>query len=154
MRLAREHKLPGVIIDIIREHHGSSVAQYFYNKALKADQDTKEEDFCYEGPRPASKEAAIVMLADIVEAAVRAMTNPSLAKIEQRVRGLLRDKLYAGQLDACDLTLREIENIGSAFIHHLSGIFHRRVEYPEPQGGKMLDAGYMEQRTRTTLIAK
>ncbi|MBT9135416.1 MAG: Cyclic-di-AMP phosphodiesterase PgpH [Firmicutes bacterium] len=154
VRLAREHKLPGVIIDIIREHHGSSVAQYFYNKALKADQDTKEEDFCYEGPRPASKEAAIVMLADIVEAAVRAMTNPTLAKIEQRVRGLLRDKLYAGQLDACDLTLREIENIGSAFIHHLSGIFHRRVEYPEPQGGKMLDAGYMEQRTRTTLIAK
>lgn len=151
VKLARQHKLPEVIIDILREHHGTSVVQYFYNKAQKADHDTKEDDFRYEGPRPRSKEAAIVMLADVVEAAVRAMTAPTPLKIEQRVRSLLRDKLHAGQLDESELTLRDIDKIGSAFISHLTGIFHRRIEYPEQQGGMMLDAGTMEQRTRPTI---
>jgi len=154
VKLARQHKLPQVIIDIIREHHGTSVVQYFFNKAQKADHDTKEDDFCYEGPRPKSKEAAIVMLADVVEAAVRAMTAPTSLKIEQRVRSLLRDKLHAGQLDASELTLRDIDKIGSAFISHLTGIFHRRIEYPEQQGGIGLDAGFMEQRTRSAVTAQ
>jgi len=154
VRLAGEYKLPGIIVDIVREHHGTSVAHYFFSKALKADPETKEQDFCYEGPKPRSKEAAIVMLADIVEAAVRAMTNPSLGKIEQRVRNLLRDKLHSGQLDSCDLTFRQIEVIGTAFIQHLSGVFHRRVEYPELQGGMVLDAGQLEQRTRGAVVTK
>jgi len=154
VKLARQYKLPQVIVDIIREHHGTSVVQYFYNKAQKADHDTKEDDFCYEGPRPRSKEAAIVMLADVVEAAVRAMTAPTPLKIEQRVRSLLRDKLHAGQLDASELTLRDIDKIGAAFISHLTGIFHRRIEYPEQQGGFGIDAGFMEQRTRSAVPAQ
>jgi len=154
VKLARQYKLPQVIIDIIREHHGTSVVQYFFNKAQKADHDAKEDDFSYEGPRPKSKEAAIVMLADVVEAAVRAMTAPTPLKIEQRVRSLLRDKLHAGQLDASELTLRDIDKIGSAFISHLTGIFHRRIEYPEQQGGIGLDGGFMEQRTRSAVTAQ
>jgi len=154
VKLARQYKLPQVIIDIIREHHGTSVVQYFFNKAQKADHDAKEDDFSYEGPRPKSKEAAIVMLADVVEAAVRAMAAPTPLKIEQRVRSLLRDKLHAGQLDASELTLRDIDKIGSAFISHLTGIFHRRIEYPEQQGGIGLDGGFMEQRTRSAVTAQ
>jgi putative nucleotidyltransferase with HDIG domain len=143
VKLVKEHGLPEIIVDIVREHHGTSLVHYFYNKALN-NGETKEADFAYEGPRPRSKESAIVMLADIVEAAVRSINSPSPSKIEERVRSLIKDKLYEGQLDESDLTLRDLNDIGTAFVRHLSGIFHQRIEYPQPRGGVNQSAGAME----------
>lgn len=146
VKLAREYNVPEVIIDILREHHGTSLVQYFFNKAQELGSDVREEDFVYEGPRPRTRESAIVMLADIVEAAVRSITSPTPAKIEQKVRDLIKEKLYTGQLDESDLTLRDLDKIGTAFVRHLSGIFHHRIEYPEQRGGKPKHASVMEQR--------
>ncbi len=129
VKLAEKHNVPPTIVEIIREHHGTSKVQYFYNRAL-ASGEASEADYTYEGPRPHSKESAIVMLADVVEAAVRAIDGPTATKIAERVRKVIRDKLYEGQLDKSDLTMRDLEAIGDAFIRHLSGIFHQRIEYP------------------------
>lgn len=152
VKLAKEYKVPETIIDIIREHHGTSLVQYFYSKAQEINPDAREEDFVYEGPRPRTRESAIVMLADIVEAAVRSINSPTPAKIEKKVRDLIREKLFTGQLDESDLTLRDLDIIGTAFVRHLSGIFHHRIEYPE-RGGKLNHAGVMEQRPGKTEFA-
>lgn len=149
VRLAKEYQVPETIIDIIREHHGTSLVQYFFSKAQETNPDVLESDFTYEGPRPRSRESAIVMLADIVEAAVRSINSPTPAKIEQRVRDLIREKLYTGQLDQSDLTLSDLDKIGTAFVRHLSGIFHHRIEYPE-RGGKSKYAAVVEQRAGRT----
>ncbi len=131
--LAKEYKLPQAIIKIIEQHHGSSLVTYFYHKALECcvDDNLNEDDFRYEGPKPQTKEAAIVMLADSVEAAVRSMQNKTHGRIEGLVRKILREKLLDGQLDECDLTFRDLEDIAQAFLKVLSGIFHSRVEYPD-----------------------
>jgi hypothetical protein len=133
--MAREHKLPEGVIDIIEQHHGTTMAKFFYNKALEGEhpETVKEEDFRYDGPKPQSKEAAIVMLADSVEAAVRAQKNPTSGQIEGLVRKLIKDKLMDGQLDECDLTLKDLDKIGNAFLQVLSGIYHSRIEYPDIQ---------------------
>ncbi len=131
--LAKEYKLPEAIIKIIEQHHGSSLVSYFYHKALEnCNGDAiNEDEFRYEGPKPQTKEAAIVMLADSVEAAVRSMQNRTHGRIEGLVRKILKEKLMDGQLDECDLTLKDLEKIAQAFVKVLSGIFHSRVEYPD-----------------------
>lgn len=132
--LAREHKLPKPVIDIIKQHHGTSLVSYFFNYALENDKNERtvnEEDFRYEGPKPQTKEAALVMMADSVEAAVRAMQKPTPGRIEGLVRRVIKEKLHDGQLDECDLTFKDLDVIASAFVRVLSGIFHHRVEYPE-----------------------
>ena len=132
LELAREYKLPLTIQKIIEQHHGSSLVTYFYHKARESGGDNiNEDEFRYEGPRPQTKEAAIVMLADSVEAAVRSMQNRTHGRVEGLVRKILRDKLLDGQLDQCDLTFRDLEQIAEAFLKVLSGIFHSRVEYPD-----------------------
>ncbi|WP_031513268.1 HD family phosphohydrolase [Desulfofalx alkaliphila] len=133
--LAREHKLPQRVIDIIEQHHGNGLVKFFYHKAMEGERpDTvNEEDFRYDAPRPRSREAAIVMLADSVEAAVRAMKDPSSGQVEGLVRKLIKDKLMDGQLDKCDLTLKDLDTIANAFLRVLSGIFHSRIEYPDMQ---------------------
>lgn len=132
--LARQYKIPEQIIDFIREHHGTSLVSYFYHQALKESPgNVKEEDYRYKGPKPRTKETAIVMLADAVEAAVRSLSDPSLQKIEDTVRGIISDRLNDGQLDESPLTLRDIEVITQSFIKVLNGIFHPRIEYPEFQ---------------------
>ncbi|MBT9153907.1 MAG: Cyclic-di-AMP phosphodiesterase PgpH [Firmicutes bacterium] len=130
VRLAREHKLPPVLIDIIKEHHGTSMVQYFFVKAQEQSQAIETADYVYEGPRPRTKESAIVMLADMVEAAVRAAKMPTPTKVEERVHALIRERLYAGQLDESELTFRELDKIGTAFVRILSSVFHHRIEYP------------------------
>jgi len=132
---AREHRLPQQIIDIIEQHHGTSLCSYFYHKALEQDDKdvVKEEDFRYEGPKPRSKEAAIVMLADSVEAAVRTLERPSPGQLEGVVRKLIKEKLADGQLDECDLNFRDLDLIAGAFLRVLTGIFHTRIEYPDPK---------------------
>ena len=134
--IGRKDKLPQVILDIIQQHHGTSLMTFFYMRAAEnsTDRDKVEESsFRYEGPRPHSKEAAIVMLADSVEAAVRSMVKPSAGKVEGMVRKIAKEKLNDGQLDESNLTLGEVDCIVDTFIHILSGIFHTRIEYPEKE---------------------
>ncbi|MCL6611355.1 MAG: HDIG domain-containing protein [Peptococcaceae bacterium] len=132
LELAKEHKLPQAIMKIIEQHHGSSLVTYFYHKARENGGDNiNEDEFRYEGPKPQTKEAAIVMLADSVEAAVRSMQNRTHGRIEGLVRKIMKDKLLDGQLDECDLTFKDLEKIAQAFLKVLSGIFHSRVEYPD-----------------------
>ncbi len=131
--LAQKYKLPSAIRDIILQHHGQTLVAYFYHKALNGENgDTvKAESFRYAGPKPQTKEAAIVMLADSVEAAARAMPDPSKGKIEGLVRQIIKDKLNDGQLDECGLTLKDLHTIANAFVKVLLGIFHERIEYPK-----------------------
>ena len=133
VELAREHKLPEVVVDIIMQHHGTTLVNYFYHKA-KEDGDVDEGDFRYPGPTPQSKEAAIVMIADAVEAAVRSLAQPTPSRIDGMVRKLIKDRLNDGQLDECNITLQELDSVGTAFVHILSGIFHKRIEYPDERG--------------------
>lgn len=132
LEIAKEYGLPPVITDFIAQHHGNSILSFFYNKALEAE-DVKPDPgrFQYDGPRPSSREIAIVMLADCVEAAVRSMSKPTAGKIEGFIRKLIKDKLEDGQLDESDLTLKDLDKIASAFSRVLTGIFHSRIEYPD-----------------------
>ncbi|MBC7104611.1 MAG: phosphohydrolase, partial [Firmicutes bacterium] len=112
---------------------GTSLVSYFYHKALENERKeaVSEEEFRYEGPKPQSKEAAIVMLADAVEAAVRSLQNPTPGRVEGLIRRIIKEKLLDGQLDESDLTFRDLELIACAFARVLSGICHTRPEYPE-----------------------
>jgi putative nucleotidyltransferase with HDIG domain len=127
VEMAREFKLPEPVVAIIEQHHGTGLITFFYHKALESDaKDTvREEDFRYDGPVPRSREAAIVMLADAVEAAVRALSDPTPGKIEGLVRKLIKDKLSDGQLDESDLNFKDLDRIAGAFVRVLAGIFHR-----------------------------
>lgn len=131
LELAKEHKLPQQIQDIIAQHHGESIVSFFYHKALEENEEVPEESFRYEGPKPQTKEAALVALADNVEAAVRSMKQPTPGKVEGFVRKIIKDKLNDGQLNQCDLTFQDLDKIAMAFVRVLNGIFHSRVEYPE-----------------------
>ena len=133
LELAKKYKIPKVIQDVIVQHHGTTLVKYFYvtmkNSSENPD-DIKEEDFRYQGPNPESKEAAIIMLSDAVEAAVRSIQNPTKGKIEEMVNNLIKSRLNDGQLNNCDLTLKDLEKIRKAFMKVLSGIYHERIEYP------------------------
>ncbi|MCY0882026.1 MAG: HDIG domain-containing protein, partial [Firmicutes bacterium] len=133
VELAKEYHLPPAIIEFIQEHHGTTLIQYFYHKAVEADHGdgVVEEDYRYDGPRPQNKETAIVMLADISEASTRTLKNPSPKAIEQLVRKLMKERLEDGQLDESNLTLKDLDVIAMTFTRVLSGVFHHRIEYPE-----------------------
>lgn len=133
VELAKENRLPRSVIDFIEQHHGTSLVKYFYSRALQEDQDrvVKEEAYRYEGPKPQSKEVALVMLADSVEAAVRSLQDPTPGRIEGMVRRIIKDKLYDGQLEESDLTFRDLDIIAESFAKVLNGVYHSRIEYPE-----------------------
>ncbi|TGE39872.1 HDIG domain-containing protein [Desulfosporosinus fructosivorans] len=131
LELAKENKLPQQLQDIIAQHHGDGLVSFFYHKALEENEEVPEEAFHYEGPKPQTKEAALVSLADNVEAAVRSMKQHTPGRVEGLVRKIIKDKLNDGQLDQCDLTFQDLDRIAMAFVRVLSGIFHSRVEYPE-----------------------
>jgi len=138
IELAQKSNLNPPIIDFIQQHHGSSLVYYFYRRALEhleEDQTVKEEGFRYPGPKPKTKETAIVLLADSVEAASRALREPSPSKIEEVVHKIINNKFIDGQLDECDLTLKDLEKIAAVFIHVLGGMYHSRVSYPETPPG-------------------
>lgn len=133
VELAKEYNLPDVIKDIIEQHHGTTLVKYFYytmKNNAENPEEVKEEDFKYPGPIPSSKEAGIIMLSDSVEAAVRSISDPTKGKIEEMVNNIIKDKLYSGQLDNCDLTLKDLEKIRKCFLKALYGIYHQRIEYP------------------------
>ncbi|HUS88217.1 MAG TPA: HDIG domain-containing protein [Desulfosporosinus sp.] len=131
LELAKENKLPQQLQDIISQHHGDGLVSFFYHKALEENDEVPEEAFHYEGPKPQTKEAALVALADNVEAAVRSMKQPTPGRVEGLIRKIIKDRLNDGQLNQCDLTFQDLDRIAMAFVRVLSGIFHSRVEYPE-----------------------
>jgi len=133
IELAKEYKIPKIIQGIISEHHGTTLVKYFYytvKNSSEHPEDIKEEDFKYPGPIPSSKESGIIMLADSIEAAVRSINEPTKGKIEEMVNNIIKDKLNTGELDDCDLTLKDLSKIRRCFLKALNGIYHKRIEYP------------------------
>ncbi|MCL2184083.1 MAG: HDIG domain-containing protein [Chitinispirillia bacterium] len=132
VELARKHRLPMVIRDMIEQHHGTSSVSFFYEKALELDphKQVQEKDFRYPGPPPQTREAAIIMLADSVEAASRSLATSSPKLLRELVKKIIRDKFLSSQLDQCNLTLRDLNDITDGFMPVLQGIFHSRIEYP------------------------
>lgn len=133
LEMAKENNLPKVIQDVIQQHHGTTLVKYFYYTAknnAENPEEIKEEDFRYLGPIPQFKESGIIMLADGVEAAVRSISDPTKGKIEEMVNNIIKDKLNTGQLDDCDLTLKDLDRIRESFLTSLNGIYHQRIEYP------------------------
>jgi membrane-associated HD superfamily phosphohydrolase len=132
--LSRENKLPKKVIDIVEQHHGTSLMAYFYHKAKETRSpnmtEINEGDFRYPGPKPASKEAGLVMLADICEAATRTLTEPTPTKIHELVRTLVNRIFNDGQLDNSELVLRELTEVMQVFTNILIGIYHHRIVYP------------------------
>lgn len=131
LELAEEYELPERVVDIIREHHGTSLIRYFYHKATTCETCVSESDFRYHGGRPSSREAAIVMLADSCEAAVRALVQPSAEEIALVVRGVIEDKLDDHQLEHAGLTAEDLDLIASIFTRMLVGMLHARCAYPQ-----------------------
>lgn len=136
VELAHEHRLGEEIIEIIRQHHGTSLISYFYQKAKNMEgikiPEVNEKDYRYPGPKPRSKEAGLVMLADAVEAASKTIPDPTPAKIHSMVQRIINRIFVDGQLDECELTLKDINAIAKSFNRALIGMFHQRIEYPEP----------------------
>ena len=131
--MAQKAHIPAPVLDIIRQHHGDGVVLFFYDKAVKqyGSENVDINAFRYEGPRPRTKEAACVMLADTIEAAARTIPEPTTEKVEALIRKLVKAKLDDGQLDESDLTFNDLERICSAFSTVLTGVFHERIEYPD-----------------------
>ncbi|HEX8682880.1 MAG TPA: HDIG domain-containing protein [Ardenticatenaceae bacterium] len=135
VRLAQRHKLPRKIVDFIRQHHGTTTVAWFHHKAIEREgaENVDAAHFRYPGPKPQSREMAILMLADTVEATARAMKPAGATEIDQLIRKTIVTKLGEGQLDESDLTLRDLETIRRAFLSILQGIYHPRIAYPESQ---------------------
>ncbi|MBQ4453122.1 MAG: HDIG domain-containing protein [Clostridia bacterium] len=131
VQLLKEKRIPEEIRNIVLTHHGNSPVIYFYNKSLTENGEANVDDFRYPGPRPSTREEAIVMLADTVEAAARSIPNADKEKIRELIEKLVSQKIDDGQLDDCDISLRDISRIVSAFVTVLSGAFHDRIEYPK-----------------------
>ena len=128
---ARSLKLPQELIEIIGEHHGNSIIAWFYDKASRQESQVKSDDFTYPGVPPRSKESAVVMLADVTEAAVRTLVKPNAAKMERFIQQLFEDKERNGQLADSALSFRDLETIKKAFVKVLAGYYHSRIEYPD-----------------------
>lgn len=129
--ILKKYNLPKEIIHIAEQHHGNTLLKFFYHKAVQGEQEVKEEDYRYPGPKAQTKESAIVGIADSVEAAVRSLNQPTPETIESLVKKIVSDRLQDGQLNECDLTLKELETVSHSFCETLKGIFHSRIEYPE-----------------------
>ena len=133
IEIAREHGLPEILVDMIPQHHGTRLVSFFYQRAKEAadpDHQAVEEDYRYPGPRPQTREAAILMLADTTEAATRVLTDPTPARIRGVVQKIINAIFVDAQLDECDLTLRDLHIIANSFVRILTGFFHQRIEYP------------------------
>lgn len=132
VELAKREKLPRIVVDAIREHHGTTVMAYFYQKALEYDShdSVNIDDFRYPGPRPSTKETALIMLADSAEAAVRSLEAPTAPKIRVIVQKIIEARMSDGELDESGLTLNDVAVVREKFIRLLTGLFHSRIPYP------------------------
>ena len=137
LEMAAEHGLPKSISDLIPQHHGTTVIDYFYNRAVElGEENIRKDDFRYGGPKPQDKEAGILMLADSVESAVRTLNERTANRVRQLVSRIVQQKFTAGELDECELTLQDLHRIEESFIPVLMGTLHGRVEYPWQQVAK------------------
>jgi membrane-associated HD superfamily phosphohydrolase len=132
--MGHEHKLGVSIIDGILQHHGTTLISYFYNKALEEQDEAidtvHENDFRYPGPKPQFKEAALLMLADSIEAAARSLDEPTPGRLTSLVRNIIQSKFLDGQLEECDLTLSDLSDIEDTYRRVILGIYHQRIDYP------------------------
>lgn len=139
VELGIEHKLGQPIIDGIIQHHGTTLISFFYNKAIdnktEDDAEIAEEDFRYPGPRPQFREAALCMMADSIEAAARSLDEPTPIRLQNIVKNIVQRKFMDGQLDECNLTLKDLSRVEAAFTRILLGIYHQRIDYPKSAGG-------------------
>ena len=144
VELGLEHKLGQPIIDGIVQHHGTTLIAFFYNRALEGQNESidsvREDDFRYPGPKPQFREAALIMLADSIEAASRSLDEPTPVRLQNIVKNIIQRKFMDGQLDECNLTLRDLSVIEASFIRVLLGIYHQRIDYPRRAGGGAGDA--------------
>lgn len=144
VELGIEHKLGQPIIDGIIQHHGTTLISFFYNKAIdnRADDDAEiaEDDFRYPGPRPQFREAALCMMADSIEAAARSLDEPTPIRLQNIVKNIVQRKFMDGQLDECNLTLKDLSRVEAAFTRILLGIYHQRIDYPKSAGGGASEA--------------
>jgi hypothetical protein len=134
LEMATQHKLPPPISNVIQQHHGTSLMRFFYHKAKENQSPLKivnEHDYRYPGPKPQTKESGIIMLADAVEATSRSLTDPTPARLSSMVKRIINDIYHDGQLDECDLTLKNLNQIAESFMRILTSVFHTRIEYPE-----------------------
>ena len=136
VKMARKNNIPELVIDFIRTHHGTSLIRFFYGKAqqnAEKEAEIPKEDFRYDGPIPFTKEQGILLLADSIEAASRAMKNPNYKKLETLIDRITDDHISERQLDNCPLTFRHIQIIKETFLSILVGVYHSRVEYPDDE---------------------
>lgn len=131
MEKAHSMRLPQQIVDIIGEHHGNQVIAYFYNEAKQSDPNASSDDYAYTGNPPSTKESAVVMLADTVEAACRTLEKPSVPRLDKFISTLINGKIELHQLDNCDLTFNDLTKIHDSFVQILAGYYHSRIEYPD-----------------------
>jgi len=141
MELAAEFALPRQVRHFIESHHGTTLMEYFFHAARKRaqDDDLNEADFRYPGPKPSTKETAVLLLCDCVESASRTLSEPTPARIEQLVRDLSHRRLVDGQFDDSPLTLRELRVVEDSIIKSLNAIYHGRISYPTVRGGARED---------------
>lgn len=135
VEMAKKHKLGKEITDLIQQHHGTMLISYFYHKAkeqaeAKGEDPPREENFCYPGPKPQSREAALIMLADAIEASSRTLVDPTPSRIKGHIERIIKKIFTDGQLDESTLTLRDLHELSEVFHRILTGIFHKRIEYP------------------------
>ena len=137
VELAKKNKIPKDIIDIITQHHGTGLISYFFHRALKendsSNDEIAEENYRYSGPKPQTKEAGIILLADSIEAATRSLTNPTPTRIKSMVKEIIKKNLENGQLEECNLTMKDLDKIAVSFSRILTSMFHSRVEYPDDE---------------------
>lgn len=129
--ILKKHKMPKEIVDIAAQHHGTSLLKFFYHKEKERNPDVDEQLYRYSGPKPQTKEIAVIAIADSIEAAVRSMKEPTSEKIKKLVDAIVEDKLKDGQFNECDLTMKELTTIKKVMCETLNGTFHTRIEYPK-----------------------
>jgi len=135
IEIARQYNLPKEIEDFVHQHHGTTLMTFFYQKALEKSSEEKisKDEFRYPGPKPNSRETAIVMCADAVEAASRTLKDPSPSRIKGLVEQIIDERFKSSELDDSPLTLKDLSKISDAFLKILNGVFHSRIEYPTEQ---------------------
>lgn len=151
---ANQLRLPKEVMDIIAEHHGNSLISYFYAEAKKQDDQVSPEEFSYIGTPPSSKESAVVMLADTVEAACRTLDKPSVSRLEKFIRQLIMTKVEHHQLDKSGLTFRDLDIIQQSFVKILAGYYHSRIEYPNQKDPDAGDSPQSEKKNDNQVIEK